>query len=61
MLGIDYVQAYLVDVLVLMHSDWKDHIAKLDLVFEWIQEAGLKVNAVTFILEKMPLNILAIG
>jgi hypothetical protein len=26
------------------HSDWKDHIAKRDLVFEHIQEAALKVH-----------------
>jgi hypothetical protein len=37
--------AYIADILVLIHSDQKDHIAKLDLVFERIQEAGLKVNA----------------
>jgi hypothetical protein len=46
MLGLEFVRAYIDDILVLTHSDWKDHIAKLTLVFERIQSAGLKVNAV---------------
>jgi hypothetical protein len=33
-LGLDYVRAYIDDILVLMHSDWKDHIVELYLVFE---------------------------
>ena len=46
MLGLEFVRAYIDDILILMHNDWKDHITKLALVFERIQSAGLKVNAV---------------
>jgi hypothetical protein len=46
MLGLKFVRAYIDNILVLTHSDWKDHITKLALVFERIQSASLKVNAI---------------
>jgi hypothetical protein len=33
MSGLDYDWVSINDILVLTHSDWKDYIAKLDLVF----------------------------
>jgi hypothetical protein len=36
MLGLEFVRAYINDILVLTYSDWKDHITKLALVFERI-------------------------
>jgi hypothetical protein len=29
MFGLEIIQAYIDDILVLTHSDWKDHITKL--------------------------------
>jgi hypothetical protein len=46
MLGLDFVRAYIDDILILTQKDWKDHLTKLALVFEQIQSTGLKVNAV---------------
>jgi hypothetical protein len=40
------LKAYIDDILILTHKDWNDYIAKIALVFEQIQSAGLKVNAV---------------
>jgi hypothetical protein len=42
---LEYVWAYINDVLCLMSSTLEDHLNKLDTVFEWLSEAGLKVNA----------------
>jgi hypothetical protein len=39
-----FVPAYIKDILVLTHSDWNNHITKLDLVFQQIQMVGLKVK-----------------
>jgi hypothetical protein len=52
MLGLEFVRAYIDDILVLTHSTWEDHLLKLALVFERIQSAGLKVNAVKSFFEK---------
>ena len=43
--GLDYVRAYIDDVLVLSSGDWTDHLRKLDHVFTRLSNAGLKVNA----------------
>ena len=46
MLGLEFVRAYIEGILVLTHSTWLDHLKKLAHVFERIQNAGLKVNAI---------------
>jgi hypothetical protein len=46
MLGLKFVRAYIDNILILTHSDWKDHINKLALVLKRIQSAGLKINAI---------------
>ena len=43
--GIEYVRAYIDDLLVLTKGDFDDHLEKLEEVLKRIQEAGLKVNA----------------
>jgi len=42
---LEYVRAYIDDLLVTTSGDWSDHLEKLDIVFEHLTEAGLKVNA----------------
>ena len=43
--GLDYVRAYIDDILVLTSGDWADHLEKLDAVLEKFRTAGIKVNA----------------
>ena len=43
--GLDYVRACIDDLLCLTKSDFDDHLEKLELVFERLERAGLKVNA----------------
>jgi Reverse transcriptase (RNA-dependent DNA polymerase) len=45
MQGLDYVRAYINDILAITNGDWYDHLDKLELVFQRLQQAGLKVNA----------------
>lgn len=45
MIGLDFVRAYIDDVLVTTSKTYKDHLEKLELVLQRIQAAGLKVNA----------------
>jgi len=45
MSGLDYVRAYIDDVLITTCSDWDDHLDKLDTVFTRLGAVGLKVNA----------------
>ena len=42
--GMEYVRAYLDDLLLLTKGDWSDHVNKLDQVLQRLGEAGLKVN-----------------
>ena len=43
--GLEFVRAYLDDLLVITKSTWEDHLRCLEKVFHRIQKAGLKVNA----------------
>ena len=43
--GIEYVRAYIDDLLVLTKGTFEDHLEKLEFVLQRVQEAGLKVNA----------------
>ena len=45
MQGLDYVRAYINYILAITNGDWYDHLDKLELVFQRLQQAGLKVNA----------------
>ena len=42
--GLDYVRAYLDDLLVLSSNDLDDHLEKLSIVFDRLHNAGLKVQ-----------------
>ena len=43
--GLDYVRAYIDDVLALTTGDWDDQLEKLEKVLKQLADAGLKVNA----------------
>ena len=45
MAGLEYVCAYIDDILVTTKGDWNDHLEKLDKVLQRLGEAGLQVNA----------------
>ena len=45
MAGLEFVRAYIDDLLCITKGDWDDHLQKLELIFQRLQEAGLKVNA----------------
>jgi hypothetical protein len=42
---LEYVRAYIDDILLLSKDTWENHLNKLDLVLQRLGEAGLKVNA----------------
>ena len=44
MSGLDFVRAYIDDILTMTNGDWDDHLAKLDEVFTRLGLVGLKVN-----------------
>ena len=43
--GLDYVRAYIDDILVLTKGSYEEHLKDLEEVFRRLTEAGLKVNA----------------
>ena len=45
MQDLEYVRAYIDDLLILTSGSLADHLEKLNEVFRRIREAGLKVNA----------------
>jgi hypothetical protein len=45
MTGLEFVRAYIDDILVTTTSDWDDHLDKLDQVLTRLESAGLKINA----------------
>jgi transposase InsO family protein len=45
MQGLEFVRAYIDDVLLTSSGDWNDHIHKLDQVLNRISRVGLKINA----------------
>jgi hypothetical protein len=46
MSGLEYVRAYIDDLLIITQSNWQDHLDKIEEVLTRLTEAGLKVNAV---------------
>ncbi len=42
---LDFVRAYIGDILIILSGTWDDHLIKLDRVFSHLSDAGLKVNA----------------
>ncbi len=46
MSGLEFVRAYIDDLLIITNSNWKNHLEKLEEVLTRLMESGLKVNAV---------------
>ena len=42
---LEYVRAYIDDLLIITKGDWYDHLSKTDKVLQRLHKAGLKVNA----------------
>ena len=45
MCGLEFVRVYIDDLLLLTTDNFEDHLRKMDLVLQRLQEEGLKVNA----------------
>ena len=45
MAGLEFVRAYIDDLLVISKTTWDDHLMKLETVLKRLKKAGLKVNA----------------
>jgi len=58
MADLEYVRAYIDDLLVFSNGSWTDHIQKLEQVFRRLKPAGLKVNAKKSIFGKSELEYL---
>ena len=43
--GLEFVRAYLDDILVISKGGWKEHLEHLEKTLQRLAEAGLKVNA----------------
>ena len=43
--GLDFVRAYVDDLLCITKSTFEEHLEQLATIFERLQGAGLKVNA----------------
>ena len=43
--GLDFIRAYLDDLLILTKGDWNDHLKRLRIVLQRLATAGLKINA----------------
>jgi hypothetical protein len=45
MCGLEFVRAYINDLLAITNGSFSDHLEKLELIFKRLRQAGLKVNA----------------
>ena len=45
MATLEFVRTYLDDLLCITKDDLEDHLEKLKLVLQWLQDANLKINA----------------
>ncbi len=45
MVSLDYVQAYIDDLLIITRGTREDHVSKIETVLTRLRDAGLKVNA----------------
>ena len=43
--GLDFVRAYIDDLLILTKGSFDDHLEQLEIVLQRLRDAGLKVNA----------------
>ena len=42
--GIEFIRAYIDDILIITKGDWSDHLNKLELVLTYLKENGLNCN-----------------
>jgi Reverse transcriptase (RNA-dependent DNA polymerase) len=42
--GLDFVRTYIDDLLIITKESFDDHLEKLDLVLQRLEDSGLKVN-----------------
>jgi hypothetical protein len=57
MASLEYVQAYIDDLLIITGGTLDDHLLKMEIVLTRLRDAGLKVNAVSHFYVPMKLNI----
>ena len=43
--GLEYVRAYIDDLLIISNSDFEDHLNKVKIVLNKLKAAGFKINA----------------
>ena len=44
MMDLEFVRVYLDDLLIMTGGDFNEHLTKLEVVLQRLQQAGLKVN-----------------
>ena len=42
--GLEFVRAYIDDLLIITSGDWNNHLTKLEVVLKRLLKAGLKIN-----------------
>jgi len=45
MADLEFFRAYIDDLIILTKSSWEDHLQQVKVVFQRLQNAGLKINA----------------
>ena len=58
MCGLEFVRAYIDDLLAITNGTYDDHLEKLELIFKRLRQAGLKVNAAKSFFAKHELEYL---
>jgi len=58
---LEFVRAYIDDLLIITNGTYEDHMVKLDSVLTRLRDAGLKVNLKNHFLLKKSLSTSAIG
>ena len=43
--GLEYVRAYIDDILIISNSNFEDHLNEVKIVLKKLQAAGFKINA----------------
>ena len=56
--GLDYVRAYIDDLLIISNGTFEDHLQKVSKAFKILQKAGFKVNAEKSFFAKSELDYL---
>jgi Reverse transcriptase (RNA-dependent DNA polymerase) len=54
---LDFCRAYIDDLLIITRGSWEQHLLHLEVVFQRLENAGLKVNAIKSFLASLNLNV----